>query len=245
MWDLKKSFVEKSQHKLNNMALSIIIADIVIDVPETAGEVTLWQYLTYAKHKQSVTPTMFTEAFYLGNKPIDPKAYYIAEAFLADVLAETHSEILANNMKSPKYLGVEIGDIGTLSLAQYKDLEILAREYSAKIQEDEYLATQEYLPYIVAIYLQPIVFEQPYNNEQAHELAPHLLRLSAIDMFRMANFFLLKLIELKSGTKADLQNHQSNLTIWMQGMASFIKRQAFRSLSTRLQVAASRQKIIY
>lgn len=171
------------------MAVSIIISDIVVEIPETAEEVSLWQYLTYAKHNQSVTPTMFAEAFYLGNKPIDPKAYYIAEAFLADVLAETHREVLANNMKAPRYLGVEINDIGKLSLAQYKDLEILAREYSAKMQEDEHLATQEYLPYIVAIYLQPIVFEQPYNNEQAHELAPHLLRLSAIDMVRMANFF--------------------------------------------------------
>jgi hypothetical protein len=225
------------------MAVPVIIDDIAVQIPEAAEEISLWQYLVYVKHGQAVSPMMFAEAFYLGSKPIDPKTYYIAEAFLSDVLAEAHRGVLANNMKAPNYLGVEIDDIGKLSLAQYKDLEILAREYNAKRQEDEHLATQEYLPYIVAIYLQPIVFKQPYDNEQAHELAPHLLRLSAIDMFRMANFFLLKLVELKSGTKADLQSRQLKPKKWMQAMASFKKRLGLRSLSTRLQAEVLKQKI--
>jgi hypothetical protein len=91
-------------------------------------------------------------------------------------------------------------DIGFLTVAQFEDCKAIIAQYQAKYKdnEDKIALLLDY-PKIVAIYLQPLLYNTDYNYNQAMELSNELYHHSCIEVISIGNFFLSNWIGLANG----------------------------------------------
>ena len=121
-------------------------------------------------------------------------------------------------------------DFGETTVGQIEDMKAIIQKMSKEFLGDEerdlnYVEVMKIYPYIVAIYIQPII-EKEYNYKRAIKMSGEIpLELSFKEVVYMGNFFLLKLGDSMTGLRKG-----SRRLNWMKKKL----KQAYRILATRL-----------
>lgn len=220
-----------------------------IEIPETIDEVTFRQFIGIADCDNlnlqaiSILTNVSREEWAVST---NTSLYYYIFNKLSSWLLKELNELGNKEINRLSYYSknIEVTDLGDLSVAQFEDLKILFTKYQELYLTEPIKAMREYMPIMVAIYLQPLATGEDYNYEKCKAITDQVNELPAPTVIGLVNFFLVKFAVSASGMKA---NAQKPVTWWrkpMQVLSNYLTRLAFSQRLTRWQAVTFKRKTI-